>query len=112
MDTDVVYRHYYPCLTYILLAADSEEEAEQSDSAVDDEDSASEEDNTQDLVNRTKGELGSAIRDAAGTAAGSFIFHSSNFHSIIRLHSHPVGHTQLRNQFTFKKPIVVANESL
>ncbi len=79
MDTDVVYRHYYPCLTYTLLAADSEEEAEQSDSAVDDEDSASEEDNTQDLVNRTRGELGSAIRDAAGTAAGSFIFHSSNF---------------------------------
>ncbi len=110
MDTDIVSSHYYPCLTYILLAADGEEEAEQSDSAVDNEDSASEEDNTQDLVDRTRGELGSAIRDAAGTAAGSFIFHSSNFHSIIRLRSHPVGHTQLRNQFTYKKPKVVAYE--
>ncbi len=111
-DTDIAYCHYYPCLTYIFLAADSEEEAEQSDSAVDDEDSPSEEDNTQDLVDRTRGELGAAIRDAAGTAAGSFIFHSSKFQCIIRLQAHPVGHTQLRNQFTYKKPIVVANESL
>jgi hypothetical protein len=79
----MAYCHYHPCLTYIFLAADSEEEAEQSDSAVDDEHSPSEEDNTQDLVDRTRGELGAAIRDAAGTAAGSFIFHSSKFQCII-----------------------------
>ncbi len=49
-------------------------EGKHSDSAVDNEDSASEEDNTQDLVDRTRGELGSAIRDAAGTAAGNLYF--------------------------------------
>ncbi len=54
-------------------------EGEQSDSAVDNEDSASEEDNTQDLVDRTRGELGSAIRDAAGTAAGKLYFSSRYF---------------------------------
>jgi hypothetical protein len=39
---------------------------------VDDEDGASEEDNTQDLVDRTRGELGSAIRNASNNAAGKF----------------------------------------
>ncbi len=36
---------------------------------MDDEDGASEEDNTQDLVDRTRGELGSAIRNASSNAA-------------------------------------------
>ena len=58
------------------LAADSDgdHDGDQSDSAVDDEGEASEEDNTQDLVDRTRGELGSAIRNAASNAAGKPYF--------------------------------------
>ena len=61
------------------LAADSDgdHDGDQSDSAVDDEGEASEEDNTQDLVDRTRGELGSAIRNAASNAAGKLYFELS-----------------------------------
>jgi hypothetical protein len=60
----------------VSLAADSDgdHDGDQSDSAVDDEGEASEEDNTQDLVDRTRGELGSAIRNAASNAAGKLYF--------------------------------------
>jgi hypothetical protein len=63
--------YYHPFLmSTVPLAADSDADGNQSDSAVDDEDGASEEDNTQDLVDRTRGELGSAISDAASRTAG------------------------------------------
>jgi hypothetical protein len=63
------------------LAADSDgdHDGDQSDSAVDDEDGASEEDNTQDLVDRTRGELGSAIRNASSNAAGKLYFEFKPF---------------------------------
>ncbi len=58
---------------FSLLAADSDEEP--SDSAVDGEDDGSDDDDTQDLVERTRGDLGSAIRSSASQATGKYSFH-------------------------------------